>query len=356
MIITLDLSISSAQKHGVEALLSSERYRTTEVRTHTGHYLIAIGAREIDIRRIGHMPGVRDVHQVSDAYKLVSKKWKVSPTVIDLGDDVKVQAGCVQFIAGPCSIEEERVTARIVEFLHDQGVQIVRGGAFKPRTSPYAFRGGGIDALKCLHAEASKFRMKVISEVLEISQIEEMYPFVDIYQVGARNSQNFNLLAELGKVDKPVLIKRGISGTIDELLQSAEYVFSNGNEKILLCERGIRSFETSYRNTLDINAIPLLKEKSHLPVIVDPSHGTGIRRFVEPTGLAAIVAGADGLLFEVHPEPEKATSDGDQTLNFEEAGALIRKGRAVQALTAGGSSLSGPSEKQGHEDNKQGDD
>lgn len=329
MIITLESAILPEQREEIDRLLAGQGYKTTEVRTHSNRYLIAIGNKEIDIRRIGHMAGVRDVHKVSDSYKLVSRKWKVSPTVIDLGGGTKIQEGELQFLAGPCSIEEKSVTARIVEYLHKQGVKIVRGGAFKPRTSPYAFRGGGIEALKVLHSETSKYGMKIISEVLEISQIPDMHPFVDIYQVGARNSQNFNLLNELGKVDKPVLIKRGMSGTLDELLQSAEYVFSNGNERILLCERGIRSFETSYRNTVDINAIPLLKEKTHLPVIVDPSHGVGIRRFVEPVALAAIVAGADGILFEAHPEPEKASSDGDQTLNFEETASLISKGRRV---------------------------
>jgi 3-deoxy-7-phosphoheptulonate synthase len=208
----------------------------------------------------------------------------------------------------------------------------MRGGVFKPRTSPYSFRGLGLDGLKMFSRIARQNGVRVITEVLEISQIEEMYDYVDIYQVGARNTQNFNLLHALGSVDKPVLIKRGMSGTIEELLQSAEYIFSSGNEDLLLCERGIRTVETSYRNTLDLNSVPLLKEKSHLPVIVDPSHGIGIRRHVEPMALAAVMAGADGLLVEIHPEPEIAASDGQQTLNFDEASKLFAKIRSAFAL------------------------
>ena len=182
----------------------------------------------------------------------------------------------------------------------------MRGGVFKPRTSPYAFRGMGIDGLKLWHSIASEAGIKIVTEVMQTSQIEEMYPYVDIYQVGARNSQNFNLLDELGKVDKAVMIKRGISGTIEELLQSAEYVFSGGNEKLILCERGIRTYEKASRNTLDLNAIPILKAKSHLPVIVDPSHGIGIRAYVPQMALAGVMAGADGVIYESHEIPEKS--------------------------------------------------
>jgi 3-deoxy-7-phosphoheptulonate synthase len=203
----------------------------------------------------------------------------------------------------------------------------MRGGAFKPRSSPYSFRGMGIDGLKMFYDIVKPLGIKIISEVLEISQIQEMYSYVDIFQVGARNSQNFNLLFELGKVDKPVLIKRGLSGTLEELLQSAEYVFSNGNEKIIICERGIRTYEKAYRNTLDLNAVPVLKDKTHLPVVVDPSHGIGIRRYIEPMTLAALAAGADGILMEVHEKPENAFSDGDQTVNYEEASEIIRKAK-----------------------------
>ena len=194
-----------------------------------------------------------------------------------------------------------------------------------PRSSPYSFWGLGLEGLKLWYKAAKDNGIKIISEVMQVSQIEEMHDYVDIFQVGARNTQNFNLLDELGKVDKAVMIKRGISGTIDELLQSAEYVFSGGNERLLLCERGIRTFEKASRNTFDINAIPILKEKSHLPVVADPSHGIGLRDHVEPVALASVVAGADAVIFETHDKPEEAFSDGQQTLDFRESQRLIKK-------------------------------
>jgi 3-deoxy-7-phosphoheptulonate synthase len=218
-----------------------------------------------------------------------------------------------------------------VDHLVQNGIKIMRGGVFKPRSSPYAFRGMGMEGLKMFNRICRQNGIKIITEVMQVSQIAEMYDYIDIYQVGARNSQNFNLLDELGKVDKPVLLKRGMSGTIDELLQSAEYVFSNGNEKLLLCERGIRTYETAYRNTFDINAIAVLKEKSHLPVIADPSHGIGVRDFVPAIALAAAVAGADGVIYEVHEKPEEAASDGQQTLNFIESKELVDNLREIKA-------------------------
>jgi 3-deoxy-7-phosphoheptulonate synthase len=201
----------------------------------------------------------------------------------------------------------------------------MRGGVFKPRSSPYAFRGMGVEGLKMWHTLARNAGIKIITEVMQVSQIAEMYDYVDIFQVGARNTQNFNLLDELGRVDKPVMIKRGISGTLEELLYSAEYVFAAGNEKLLLCERGIRTYEKASRNTMDVNAIPILKEKSHLPVVADPSHGIGIRDFVEPVALACVMAGADGIIYETHQKPEEAASDGQQTLDFQESARLIRR-------------------------------
>jgi len=202
---------------------------------------------------------------------------------------------------------------------------------FKPRTSPYAFRGCGLEGLQMWRRVAREFDLRIVTEVVAPSQVAQIYEWIDIFQVGARNSQNFELLAELGKVDKPVLVKRAMAGTLEELLQSAEYVFSSGNERLILCERGVRTHERSYRNLLDLNAVPALKEKSHLPVIVDPSHGVGVRRFVEPLALAAVAAGADGLLVEIHERPEEALSDGAQTLNFAEAESLVRRARAVFA-------------------------
>jgi 3-deoxy-7-phosphoheptulonate synthase len=309
-------------------------YKSNEVVTQQGRYLVCIGKQDFDIRSIGHLDIVQDIHRVSDDYKLTSRKWKVDSTTIDLGDGVRVGASDFQVMAGPCSIESEEQIISTVAELVKTGVRIMRGGVYKPRSSPYSFRGLGMDGLKIFHEVCSGNGIKVITEIMQVSQLEEMYPYVDIYQIGARNSQNFNLLDALGSVDKPVLIKRGISGSIDELLYSAEYIFSNGNERLMLCERGIRSYEQEYRNTLDLNAVPILKEKTHLPVIVDPSHGIGIRRHVPAMSLAAVAAGADGLIIEMHETPERAMTDGYQTVDYFEFEKLLRKIDAMKNVVA----------------------
>lgn len=329
MIIQLEPEITGEEKNNILAKIKSFGYTSTEVKTHHGNYLVCIGKKDFDIRHIGALAGVEDVHRVSDGYKLVSRKWKVNPTTIDLGDGVTIGGGGLAIMAGPCSIESEEQVQKIIQHLIENNVKIMRGGVFKPRSSPYTFRGIGLDGLKMFYNECKKNGIKVITEVMQVSQIAEMFDYVDVFQVGARNSQNFNLLDELGRVDKPVLIKRGMSGTIDELLQSAEYIFSNGNEQLMLCERGIRTYENAYRNTFDINAIPILKEKTHLPVIADPSHGIGIRDHVPAVALAAIMAGADGVIYEVHEKPEEALSDGQQTLNFQESEQLVKKLRKI---------------------------
>ncbi len=325
MIIQLHKDISADQKLSIIEKVRTLQYKITEVVTQRGSYLIGIGKKDFDIRQLGHLPGIADIHRVSDEYKLVSRKWKVDRSIIDLGDGVTIGEGTLSIMAGPCSIESEQQVDLTIKHLLENGVRIMRGGVFKPRSSPYAFRGLGIDGLKMWHQKAQAAGIKIITEVMQVSQIAEMHPFVDVFQVGARNTQNFNLLDELGKIDKPVMIKRGISGTIEELLSSAEYVFSSGNEKLILCERGIRTYEKASRNTLDINAIPILKEKSHLPVVADPSHGIGLREFVEPVALASVMAGADGIIYETHQKPEEAFSDGQQTLDFKESAALIQK-------------------------------
>jgi 3-deoxy-7-phosphoheptulonate synthase len=309
-------------------------YKSNEVVTQQGRYLVCIGKQDFDIRSIGHLDIVQDIHRVSDDYKLTSRKWKVDSTTIDLGDGVRVGASDFRVMAGPCSIESEEQIISTVAELVKTGVRIMRGGVYKPRSSPYSFRGLGMDGLKIFHEVCSGNGIKVITEIMQVSQLEEMYPYVDIYQIGARNSQNFNLLDALGSVDKPVLIKRGISGSIDELLYSAEYIFSNGNERLMLCERGIRSYEQEYRNTLDLNAVPILKEKTHLPVIVDPSHGIGIRRHVPAMSLAAVAAGADGLIIEMHETPERAMTDGYQTVDYFEFEKLLRKIDAMKNVVA----------------------
>lgn len=335
MLIQIQPDISARHKEKLIAQVNSLGYKITEVKTQLGNYLIGIGKNEFDIRKIGQMDGILDIHIVSDEYKLVSKKWKSKPTAVDLGDGVQIKDGEMALVTGPCSIESESQIHALVDHCVANGVKMMRGGVFKPRSSPYAFRGLGLEGLKLWHQIASNAGIKIVTEVMQVSQIEEMYPYVDIYQVGARNTQNFNLLDELGKVDKAVMIKRGISGTIEELLQSAEYVFSGGNEKLILCERGIRTYEQASRNTLDLNAIPILKAKSHLPVLVDPSHGIGIRAYVPQMALAGVMSGADGIIYESHETPKKAYSDGPQTLDFTQSTRLIHWIRETFAMRKG---------------------
>ncbi|HNP97219.1 MAG TPA: 3-deoxy-7-phosphoheptulonate synthase [Cyclobacteriaceae bacterium] len=332
MIIQLTDGISTEELNAINETIKKIGYKATSVHTQKAQYIVGIGKREFDIRELGTLPGVSDIHRVSDDFKLVSRKWKVNRTVIDLGDGVNIGSGHLSIMAGPCSIESEEQIQATIDHLVANDVMIMRGGVFKPRSSPYSFRGLGEDGLKRWYGLAKRAGIKIISEVMQVSQIEMMYDYVDVFQVGARNTQNFNLLDELGKIDKPVMIKRGISGTIEELLSSAEYVFSGGNEKLILCERGIRTYERSSRNTMDINAIPILKEKSHLPVIADPSHGIGLREYVEPVALASIMAGADGIIYETHQQPEKAFSDSQQTLDFTESARLCSRARKAYEL------------------------
>jgi 3-deoxy-7-phosphoheptulonate synthase len=275
----------------------------------------AVGARhEFDIRDIEVLPGVSEVHRISSPYKLVARSFRPEGTVVKFPNGVKIGGNEVVIMAGPCSVESQEQLFSVAETVAKAGAKFLRGGAFKPRTSPYSFQGLGEEGLKILRQVAEKFGLLVVSEVMEISQIPLMLPYLDMFQVGARNMQNFNLLRELGKLRKPVLLKRGIAATIEELLLSAEYIMAGGNYEVIVCERGIRTFETYTRNTLDISAIPIVKKLSHLPIVADPSHGTGRRDKVAPMGRAAIAAGADGLLVEVHNCPDKALSDGAQSL------------------------------------------
>ncbi len=330
MIIQLKKNISPFDLDQVHLKVQSLGYSTSHVKTQQGNYLICIGKKDFDIRFVGALNGIEDVHRVSESYKLVSNKWKVNYSEVNLGDGVIIGGKQKVIMAGPCSIESEEQINFVVEHLVQHGIRIMRGGVYKPRSSPYAFRGMGMEGMKLFSNACKKQGIKIITEVMQTSQIEELYPYVDIFQVGARNSQNYNLLDALGEVDRPVLIKRGMSGTIDELLHSAEYVFSAGNEKLMLCERGIRTFENAYRNTFDINAIQVLKDKTHLPVIADPSHGVGVRDYVAKLALASLIAGADGVIYEVHKSPEEALSDGQQTLNFEESAELIKNIRRIE--------------------------
>src|SRR5579864_1931121 len=304
-----------------------------EVHRSTGErqtVLGAVGARhEFDIRDFEVLGGVGEVHRISSPYKLVARSFRPEGTVVRFANGVSVGADEVVIMAGPCSVESPEQITAVAEIVAKGGAKFLRGGAFKPRTSPYSFQGVGEEALKLLRVAANQFGLLVVSEVMEISQIPLMLPYVDMLQVGARNMQNFNLLRELGKVRKPVLLKRGIAATIEELLLSAEYLMAGGNYEVIVCERGIRTFETYTRNTLDISAIPVVKKLSHLPIVVDPSHGTGRRDKVAPMGRAAIAAGADGLLVEVHNCPDKALSDGAQSLYPEQFVQLMEQLRII---------------------------
>lgn len=331
MIVQLHENITEQVSQSLVDKISLLGYTAQKVSTRQAQYLVCIGNKEIDIRLIGAADGVKDVHRVSETYKLVSRKWKQETKKIYLGD-IAIGGDKPVIMAGPCSIESEEQIISIIQHLKENNIRIMRGGVFKPRSSPYAFQGLGIEGLKQFSSICRKNGIYIISEVMEISQIEQMHDYVDVFQVGARNTQNFNLLSALGKADKPVLLKRGVSGSIEELLQSAEYIFSSGNEDIMLCERGIRSFENAYRNTFDVNAIAILKQKTHLPVIADPSHGIGIREHVPVIALSSIVAGADGLIYEVHKQPETALSDGQQTLNFHESSTLNQKLQKLEAI------------------------
>jgi 3-deoxy-7-phosphoheptulonate synthase len=292
--------------------------------------LAAVGARtDFDTRNLEVLAGVERVHRISAPYKLAGRSFRPEGTVIEFANGLKVGGNEVVVMAGPCSVESREQLFTVAELIAKDGARALRGGAFKPRSSPYSFQGMGLEGLKLLREAGDRFNLLVISEVMEISQISLMLPYIDIFQVGARNMQNFNLLRELGKEKKPVLLKRGIAATIEELLLSAEYIMSGGNYEVILCERGIRTFETYTRNTLDISAIPVVHKLSHLPMASDPSHGTGLRDKVPPMARASVAAGADVLLMEVHHDPDKAFSDGAQSLYPEQFSTLMKELRMI---------------------------
>lgn len=274
------------------------------------------------------MEGVKEAHRIVSPYKLASRSFRPGGTVVKI-KDVEIGGPTVISMAGPCSVENADQINRAAEIVSKAGAKVIRGGAYKPRSSPYAFQGLGVRGLELIRNAADRHNLLVVSEVMDQTQIPAMFDYVDIFQVGARNMQNFNLLRELGKTKKPVLLKRGIAATIEELLLSAEYLLSGGNYDVMLCERGIRTFETYTRNTMDISAIPTVKKLSHLPIIADPSHGTGRRDQVLPMARAAVAAGADGLIVEVHHDPDHAASDGAQTIYPEQFTELMSQCRII---------------------------
>jgi 3-deoxy-7-phosphoheptulonate synthase len=292
--------------------------------------LAGVGTPEhFEVAEFKVLPGVFEAYRISSPYKLAGRNFRPGGTTITFPNGVVVGGDEVVVMAGPCSVESREQILTSAKQVVAVGAKFLRGGAFKPRSSPYSFQGMGLDGLKMLREVSDETGLLVITEVMEISQIELMLPYIDCFQVGARNMQNFNLLRELGHVRKPVLMKRGIAATIEEVLLSAEYILSGGNYDLMLCERGIRTYETYTRNTMDISAIPVLKKLTHLPVLGDPSHGVGIRDLVPPMALASVAAGADGLLMEMHPNPDKAMSDGAQSLYPEQLEKLMAQLRLL---------------------------
>jgi 3-deoxy-7-phosphoheptulonate synthase len=290
----------------------------------------AVGVHpDFDTRDVELLDGVRQVLRITQPYKLASRTFRPEGTIVDLGKGVRIGGTEVVVMAGPCAVESAEQIDLIAERVAALGAKVLRGGAFKPRSSPYTFQGLGEPGLKLMRAAADRNGLLVVSEVMDPSQIQLLLPYVDMLQVGARNMQNYHLLRALGEVRKPVLLKRGLSATIEELLLSAEYILAGGNYQVVLCERGIRTFETYTRNTLDIAAIPVIKKLSHLPIIADPSHGTGLRDKVAPMARAAVAAGADGLIVEVHGDPEHALSDGAQSLYIEQFAQLMAELRII---------------------------
>ena len=328
MIVILKQGISYEDKNAVKAVLEEKGFLVREIVGEADTVLGAVGKASMDPREILVMPGVDRVVPISKPYKLASRELKKEDTIVTVGK-VKIGGGMIAMIAGPCAVESREQIIRIAGKVREAGAVILRGGAFKPRTSPYSFQGLGVEGLKYLKEAGEKFDMPVTTEVVSPRDVEVMKDYIDMYQIGARNMQNFELLKEVGRTGMPVLLKRGLSATIEEWLMAAEYLMASGTDQVVLCERGIRTYERATRNTLDCSAIPVVQKLSHLPVIGDPSHATGLRDMVSPMGLALVASGASGLMVEVHDQPEKALSDGPQSLYPNQFERLMRD---VEAL------------------------
>jgi 3-deoxy-7-phosphoheptulonate synthase len=329
VVVVLEKNISDSQLENIVKHLENFGF---SIHKSTGDEQIILGAigvkPEFDIRKVKILNGVADVFRITEPFKLASRNFKKEDTKLKI-KDVEVGGNEVVVIAGPCSIESEEQIFKLAGVVSKAGAKILRGGAFKPRTSPYSFQGLGEEGLKMMRAAADENNLLMITEVLEINHIPLVQKYTDIFQVGARNMQNFSLLREIGKATKPVMLKRGLAATIDDLLMSAEYILVNGNEEVMLCERGIRTFETNTRNTFDLSAIPVIHKRSHLPVVADPSHATGLCDKVLPMARAAVAAGCDALMIEVHHDPENALSDGPQALLPDDFMTLMTQVRAI---------------------------
>lgn len=332
MIITLKKGTDSASLGTLTKWLASQ---SIEAHISDGEYSTIVGligdTSKLDTDLIMGLPMVENVTRISEPYKNANRKFHPDDTVVDIGG-IRIGGGNFQLIAGPCSVESRDQIISIAKDVKKSGANLLRGGAFKPRTSPYAFQGMREQGLELLREAKKATGMPIVTEIMDASHIE-LFEGVDVFQVGARNMQNFELLKELGKTDKPVLLKRGLANTLQELLMSAEYVMAGGNSKVILCERGIRTFEPSMRNTLDITAVPLLKKLTHLPIIVDPSHAAGIADMVHPLSLAAAAAGADGIMIEVHNDPQHALCDGPQALTPEKFDAVANDVKKIIEIT-----------------------
>jgi len=330
MIIVLNNRIAKEEYESIKKYITDRGAKVHESKGTEKSIIGVIGdKRDLDQSAMEAMPGVERVISILEPYKLASRKFHPQNTIIQVGN-IRIGDEEPVIMAGPCSVESEEQIFDIAREVSRQGGHILRGGVFKPRTSPYSFQGFGIEGARWLTAAGKEYDLPVISEVMEMEDIEALYPWVDIFQVGARSMQNFKLLKSLGKSDKPVFLKRGLSATLNELLMSAEYILSEGNDKVILCERGIRTFVEYTRNTFDLNIIPMIKNLSHLPIIVDPSHATGRTDLIAPVTLAGLAAGADGFMVEVHPRPFEAFSDGNQSLNYPQLEELLTDWRTIR--------------------------
>jgi 3-deoxy-7-phosphoheptulonate synthase len=331
MVIVLNRNISEREKEDVRAFLDAKGFTVREIVGEEETILGAVGIISVDVREVEALPGVNRVIPITKPYKLASREFKKDDTVVSIGR-IHVGNPRLTVIAGPCAVESREQILLTARRVRESGAVILRGGAYKPRTSPYAFQGLGEEGLAYLKEAGEKEGMPVVSEIVATEMAEMMCDYVDIFQIGARNMQNFELLKKVGSLGKPVILKRGLAATIEEWLMAAEYLIAHGTDNVILCERGIRTFETATRNTLDISSIPVVKKLSHLPIIVDPSHATGMREKVPPMALAAVAAGADGIMVEVHPDPEHASSDGPQSLYFEQFEKIMHDIEAISSV------------------------
>lgn len=331
MIIVMQPGATKEQIQQVEEMLSSLGFKTHPIYGEVKTVIGAVGDRRLlNTQLITNMPGVEDIVPIMKPYKLASKELKPTKTTIQI-DDITIGGQEIVIMAGPCAVENEQVFYETAHKVKEAGAKILRGGAYKPRTSPYSFQGLEEEGLKMLAIARKETGLKIVTEVVDTRDVELVAKYADIVQIGARNMQNFRLLQEAGASGRPILLKRGLSATIEEWLMAAEYIISSGNPNIILCERGIRTFETTTRNTIDISAIPVVKELSHLPIIVDPSHATGTWKYVDSLAKAAVAAGADGLLIEVHNDPARALCDGPQSLRPDKFTLLVEELKAVAA-------------------------